>query len=229
MFTTITIPGSALSFDFVNIKIKMVFHFSTTLLIVVLFFGATEGKAEDADTDLHSAYDQKQARTAAEEYQVIFSGNSALSEEQLRSSAVTELEEFKKDGFKKSSIDDAAFQMELLYRRNGFAFATVTYTFPDESGNKKALFTIDEGPAVTVGNLELTGNQAISRETLLRLFPNGGSDVTGRPYLKAEWSSFANTIRELYLGQGFLDAQVQGPSFTMSEDRSSVAVAIHIL
>ena len=57
-------------------------------------------------------------------YKIVFRGNQALTEMALRQAAVDELTAFKKQGQRQSDVDDAAFQMELAYRKAGHAFAT---------------------------------------------------------------------------------------------------------
>lgn len=180
-----------------------------------------------------SAADQgPQSSDAAKAYQLTFVGNVSLSEEQLRSAAAEELHDFITEGYTRATIDDAAFQMELLYRRNGFPLATVTYEYDDTFEMHTVLFQIDEGPASVVRNLEITGTQGITKESLLELFRGGERQnslkIPGQPYIKSQWFDFVKDIKEFYLERGFLDLQIQGPIITMSKDKTSVDIGIHI-
>jgi hypothetical protein len=60
-------------------------------------------------------------------YKIVFQGNAAISEAALRRDAARELEAFDKEGQRPADIDDAAFQLQIAYRRQGYAFAAVDY------------------------------------------------------------------------------------------------------
>ena len=67
-------------------------------------------------------------------YKIVFKGNQALNEMTLRKAALDELTAFDKQGRRRSDVDDAAFQMELAYRKEGYAFATVDYQINQHAG-----------------------------------------------------------------------------------------------
>jgi len=50
-------------------------------------------------------------------YKIVFQGNRSLNETALRRAAADELTAFEKQGQRRSDVDDAAFQMELAYRK----------------------------------------------------------------------------------------------------------------
>lgn len=168
---------------------------------------------------------------AARDYQLIFTGNASITDKQLRASAETEFQHLRSAGQNKAAIDDAAFQMELLYRRSGFPNAVVSYTFDDRSGHRQVIFHIDEGPKVTVRTLELTGALKIPPQTLLGLYHNQNQQklkIPGQPYIETEWPDLVREIKRFYLEHGFLDVQVQGPVINFSPDRASADIVIHI-
>ena len=66
-------------------------------------------------------------------YKIVFRGNEAVSSAVLQKAAVDELTAFEKQGQRRSDVDDAAFQMELAYRKAGYAFAAVDY--PESTGD----------------------------------------------------------------------------------------------
>jgi hypothetical protein len=70
-------------------------------------------------------------------YEIIFKGNEAISDSELRRTAARELEAFEREGQKISDIDDAAFQMEIACRKAGYAFARVEYEIKQEGEKKK--------------------------------------------------------------------------------------------
>ena len=66
-------------------------------------------------------------------YAFTFTGNSHFSEKDLLKAAAAELQIFEQRNYRKSDIDDAAFQMQSAYLTAGFAFAFVDYTYDQEN------------------------------------------------------------------------------------------------
>ena len=86
-----------------------------------------------------------------------FHGQSAFDEKTLRSQLkepITTIDEF---GLTPARGDDAAFFLELFYRKHGYAKASVRYTV--EAGDRLRL-DITEGPLVTLGLVNFVGNQS---------------------------------------------------------------------
>ena len=111
---------------------------------------------------------------------IIFRGNQALSEMTLRKSAVDELTSFDQQGQRRADVDDAAFQMELAYRKAGYAFATADYLIEQVEGEFIVTFIISEGTRVILKRIEITGNAAFKTEELLRFFEGEKSGFFGQ-------------------------------------------------
>jgi len=164
-------------------------------------------------------------------YQLIFTGNRALSADELRKEAKEELDSFEQHGFRRADAVDAAFQMQLLYRQKGYAFAEVNYDLREKAGKTVLQFTISEGPRVTVDSITISGNQAYFRDDLLSFF-NGKKKqqmfIDRRPFVKSDFEDGAAAIRDFYYGEGYLDIKVAGPEYTFSADRHTVFVSVQI-
>jgi len=162
---------------------------------------------------------------------VIFRGNEALSETTLRKAAVDELTSFDQQGQRRSDVDDAAFQMELAYRKAGYALATVDYQVEQVEGKPIVTFIVNEGPRVILRRIEISGNAAFDTPKLAAFFEGEKSGQLSQGkllFIKADIQSALSQIRDFYTIQGYSDAVVGDPHYSFSDDRTEAAVAIHI-
>jgi len=164
-------------------------------------------------------------------YEVIFQGNEAISDSELRRTAARELEAFSREGQKISDIDDAAFQMEIAYRKVGCAFARVEYEIKQEGEQKEVTFTIFEGPRVIIRKITLSGNRAIKKDSLLPFFERNRTGFFREGeifYVRSDVEVALDDIRSYYVTKGYLDIAVEKPELKFSEDRSQVDININI-
>ena len=84
-----------------------------------------------------------------------FEGVVELGERGLKRAIAIDLSEWEESGFRRSFVDDAAFQLELHYRSNGFAFAEVEYEA--QEGRADVVFRVTEGPRVRVRSVVVRG------------------------------------------------------------------------
>ncbi len=164
--------------------------------------------------------------------ELIFQGNASKSEAELRQAAAAELSGFELKGQRPADLDDAAFQMEATYRKEGYAFVKVDYGISQTEGLARVAFVIDEGPRVLVDQLTVTGSQTVGRdviETALRGDHLAVFGETGFPFVRTKVESAIEAVRRLYWDLGFLDAAVDGPRYTFHDDRTRVDIAIHIV
>jgi outer membrane protein assembly complex protein YaeT len=170
-----------------------------------------------------------QVRGKGPEY--VFRGNSGKSASDLRQAAAEELDDFERRGQRRADIDDAAYQMELAYRRDGYAFARVEYTISEERDPMIVVFTVTEGPRVRVGDIRIHGNDAIEHDTLTAFFrpeAPGLFPQTERPFVPSEMDAAVNAIRDYYRSRGYLDAAIEGPQYDFAPDRRRVNVAVQV-
>ncbi|UCG11841.1 MAG: outer membrane protein assembly factor BamA [Deltaproteobacteria bacterium] len=161
----------------------------------------------------------------------MFRGNEALSEMTLRKGAVDELKSFDQQGRRRSDVDDAAFQMEITYRKAGYAFATVDYQIEQVEGETLVTFIIDEGPRVILKKIEITGNAAFKAEELLRFFEGEKSDFFAQGkllFIKSNIQSASAQIRDFYVIQGYRDVLVAEPRVSFSDDQTEATVTMNI-
>ena len=164
-------------------------------------------------------------------YKIVFRGNQALTETALRKAAVDELTAFEEQGQRRSDVDDAAFQMELAYRKAGHAFAIVDYQIEQVAGELAVTFTVNEGPRVILQKIDITGNATIAMQTLLPFFEEGKSGLFGQGqllFIKSNIESALSQIRDFYISQGYRDVVVGDTHYSFSDDRTEATVKVSI-
>ena len=177
------------------------------------------------------AAETKTAAAKPKPYKIVFKGNQALTETVLRKAAVDELAAFEKQGQRRSDVDDAAFQMELAYRKNGYAFAEVDYQIEQAAGELVVTFAINEGPRVIIRKIDITGNATIGTETLLPFFEEGKSGIFGQGellFIKSNVESSLAQIRDYYLSQGYRNVTIGDAQYSFNEDRTEATVKVAV-
>ncbi|MCP4627178.1 MAG: outer membrane protein assembly factor BamA [bacterium] len=178
-----------------------------------------------------TAAETQPATAKAKPYKIVFRGNQALGERALHKAALDELTAFDKQGQRRSDVDDAAFQMELAYRRDGYAFATVDYQIEQVAGELVVTFTVNEGPRVILRKIDITGNATIARRTLLPFFEEGKSGLFGQGkllFIKSKIESALSQIRDFYFSQGYREAVVGDAQYSFSSARTQATVSVQI-
>jgi outer membrane protein assembly complex protein YaeT len=176
---------------------------------------------------LRGAAGELSAQAAAD---VTFTGNSRKSDDSLRRAAEPELSRYATQGRNPADIDDAAYRMEQVYRRDGYAFARVRYDIPATEG-EPVLFRVEEGPRVYVDRVTVEGNRAVDTDSILTRLRGEHSPLLhgGRyPFVRAAIESAVASLRETYAERGYLDAVVDEPVTTFREGDSRVDVLLHI-
>src|ERR1041384_6918478 len=101
---------------------------------------------------------EKQQEKKAQRTSVIeFRGEKAFNEKQLRSQLKEQITTIDEYGLTPARGDDAAFFLELFYRKHGYAKVNVRYTI--ESGDRLRL-DINKRQLVTLGLVNFVGNQS---------------------------------------------------------------------
>jgi len=162
---------------------------------------------------------------------IIFKGNKAISDSELRRTAARELEAFEREGQKISDIDDAAFQMEIAYRKTGHAFARVEYDIKQEGGKKEVTFSIFEGPRVIIRKITFSGTHGIKKHSLLPFLERNRTGFFREGelfFVRSDVELAVDDIRSYYVTKGYLDAAVEKPELKFSEDQNQVDIAITI-
>ncbi|MDF1577424.1 MAG: outer membrane protein assembly factor BamA [Desulfurivibrionaceae bacterium] len=165
------------------------------------------------------------------QFRVRITGNHELSTETLQAVAAEELHDFRRAGFSSADADDAAYQMELVYRNLGYRFATVDYGVERPAdGEPILIFTVEEGVRVRLTEIVPVGNVDVPTETLLDFFTAqaAATPAGGKWLVESSLTAAVDRIRNYYYTNGYLQAEVGAPQFTFSGDRSSVSVLVAI-
>src|SRR3954470_23329643 len=180
---------------------------------------------DKAERAVKKEQEKKAQRTSVIE----FRGQQAFNEKQLRSQLKEQITTIDDYGLTAARGDDAAFFLELFYRKHGYAKVNVRYTI---SGDRLIL-DINEGPLVTLGLVNFVGNE---HETSDVLFEYAVGPTRERyssmqaklPFVAADVEEGADLVHRLYVANGYLNAQVEKPIFHYSEDGARVDATIPI-
>src|SRR5438552_11725137 len=173
----------------------------------------------------------KQQEKKAQHTSVIeFQGIHAFSEKELRSLLKEPIATINDFGLTSARADDAAFFLELIYRKHGYAKVSVHYVI--ESGDRLRL-EITEGPLTTLGTVVFRGN---AHEPADKLFEFAVGPTRERyskmqkklPFVAADIEEGADLVHRLYVAEGFLDSAVDKPHYTYHDDINQVDVVIPI-
>lgn len=171
------------------------------------------------------------AADGQDSWRLAFQGNAHLAESVLREAVAEELADFSRAEFPETMADDAAFLLESTYKKQGYAFAKVSYGIFAEPDGTRLQFNISEGVLVEVASLVIYGNSAFATDELLAFFAEKDDDVFGSDFHRFVESDIRDAlagIADFYKGEGFLRVAIDEPVFLFSEDRSRVEVRLTI-
>jgi outer membrane protein assembly complex protein YaeT len=173
----------------------------------------------------------KQQEKKAQRTSVIeFRGQKAFDEKILRSELKEQITTIDQYGLTPARGDDAAFFLELFYRKHGYAKVNVRYTVV--SGDVLRL-DIEEGALVTLGLVNFVGNQHQPAEVLFdyAVGPTRerySSMQKKLPFVASDVEEGADLVNRLYVSQGFLEAKTDPPIYHYAEDGTRVDATIPI-
>ena len=108
---------------------------------------------EERDKAEHKV--EKQEEKIAKNANVEIVGEKSFKEKELISQLKEQITSISELGLTAARADDAAFFLELFYRKNGFPKVEVKYSMP---GGNRLRLEITEGQRVTIGDVEFVGN-----------------------------------------------------------------------
>lgn len=165
--------------------------------------------------------------------EIKFSGNSEVSEEDLKEAA----------GIKNysiinlSEIQSAIDKMQKLYEDKGFFLSQVTYRLEEITGDKnknvRLVFEIVESDKVIVKRINIIGNSKITDATLIGRMgtQEGGlfSFFSGSGSYKQEiFDRDLQAINFSYFNEGYIKAKVDRPEVFVSPDKKSIHISIKV-
>jgi outer membrane protein insertion porin family len=205
--------------------------------IVLSFIGAAAlaqtavkvPKPEEKDK-AERAVKKEQEKKAQRTSVIEFRGQSAFKEKELRSVLKEQITTIDEYGLTAARGDDAAFFLELFYRKHGYAKVSVRYKI--ESGDRLVL-EITEGPLVTLGLVNFVGNQHQPSEILFEYAVGPTRERYSKlqsklPFVAADVEEGADLVHRLYITNGYLDATVEKPIYHYADDGSRVDATIPI-
>src|SRR2546423_3843385 len=163
---------------------------------------------------------KKQQEKKAQQTSIIdFRGEKAFSEKDLRSQLKEQITTIDDYGLTAARGDDAAFFLELFYRKHGYAKVSVRYTINGD----RLILDINEGPLVTLGLVNFVGNQHQSADILFEYAVGPtrerySSLQKNLPFVAADVEEGADLVHRLYISNGYPESQVEKPIYHYSED-----------
>ena len=185
-------------------------------------------KIEEKDK-AERAIKKQQEKKAQRTSSIEFSGQTAFKEKELRSILKEQITTIDDYGLTAARGDDAAFFLELFYRKHGYAKVSVRYTI---DGDRLRL-DINEGPLVTLGLVNFVGNRHQPAEVLFDYAVGPTRERYSSlqkklPFVAADVEEGADLVHRLYIANGYLDAKVEPPIYHYAEDGSQVDATIPI-
>src|SRR5437588_7944004 len=157
-------------------------------------------------------------------------GATAFKEEELRSVLKEQIATIHDFGLTAARADDAAFFLELFYRKHGYAKVDVRYSI--ESGSRLVL-DVTEGPEAILGTINFVGNNHVPAEKLFEYAVGPTRERYSRlqkelPFVATDIQEGADLVRRYYIGEGYLEATVDAPQSHFSADGARVDVTIPV-
>jgi outer membrane protein assembly complex protein YaeT len=164
--------------------------------------------------------------------QIEFAGASAFNQRELREGIARQIQAIEEYGLDDANVYDAVFFLESFYRRHGYSQVEVTSSV---LGPWRLRLAVDEGPLTRVGAITFLGNKAYDNAALTdyllgptrERYPRIRQD-TRLPFIESDIYSGVDLIRRLYGAEGYLDAQVDPPEFTLSAEKTSAAISLRL-
>jgi len=191
--------------------------------------------APASEVDTVATQEAPQERPPAVVVTVVYEGNEALSSRTLRRGIPDPLVDIQERGAHPADVDDAAYQLTLLYWERGFPNAQVTWTIDDleaEANQKLVTFRVFEGPRVVIGGFEFTGNEAFPDETLAAAYSAPASGILGggpKLFVRSRVDALADAVVGLYRLDGYAEIRVSSPVVTFSEDGKQAFLEIEVV
>lgn len=173
---------------------------------------------------------RQEEKKAARANIIDIEGEKNFSEKELRSQLKEQIATISDFGLTSARADDAAFFLELFYRKHGFMKAVVHYVI--ESGPRLRL-QVDEGRLFTLGTVTFGGN---AHEPAGRLFDYAMGPTRQRysklqknlPFVASDVEEGADLVHRFYIAEGYLDSVVEKPHYAFHEDTGVVDALISI-
>ena len=166
------------------------------------------------EKDKAEAKVEKQENKIAQNSNVEIVGEKSFKEKELLTQLKEQITSISELGLTAARADDAAFFLELFYRKNGFPDVDVKYSMP---GGNRLRLEINEGPRVTIGTVDFVGNETLPSDKLFEYLVGPTRERYSKaekklPYVKSDLDEGVDLVRRLYVSEGFLNVIVHAPN-----------------
>jgi len=163
--------------------------------------------------------------------EITFTGNSKLNNEELIKTAA--LVTGKK--ISEQELLTAANKIEKLYASKGYLAAEAKFRRQEIGKNQvKALFSINEGPKVSIERITFHGNTAFSQKKLRGVFKETNQSswwrkIFGTPKLDTDkFGEDKNLLVEFYRNNGYRDARILNDAISYTDDKKGLFLDIYL-
>jgi outer membrane protein insertion porin family len=162
-----------------------------------------------------------------------FDGNKAIKTEDLEK-GLKETGFAKGEVFNESKLDKVLQELKRQYYANGKYGVRIEHEIiPVDAKTVEVAFTISEGEAARIKQINIIGNEAVSDEEILKIFelttPNWISWFTkDDQYSKQKLSGDLESLRSLYLDSGYVNFSVDSTQVSITPDKADVYVTINV-
>ncbi len=125
----------------------------------------------------------------------------------------------------------ASRRSDMVDTLQSFGHFTADVTWSVEKaadGRVDLVFTVEEGPAVTVSKIDFKGLKAVKREALVEILSKNGGTTVGQRYWRQALSNALLFVSNLYYDRGYVNVQVDTPTETLSADKSKMEITLTI-
>ena len=198
---------------------------------------APRGAQAQRGSAAEEAQESSAGGTAADKWSAKFEGNRELSSATLRSALGLALSDWAAHQFQEAFVDDAAFDLEVFYRSNGYPAARVNYEQVSDKRGPRVIFQIDEGPRVLISEItakikRVEDDEAVFSEAEIGNFytgPRNGLFGSGSPvFIESHVLEMAGSIVGAYIERGYSEASVAPPSISFNDKGTRASVHLEI-
>ncbi|MBY0453388.1 MAG: outer membrane protein assembly factor BamA [Burkholderiaceae bacterium] len=164
---------------------------------------------------------------------VNFAGTREFDKEALRKS-VREVGLSDGRPYDKALTDRAEQELKRQYLNRSFYGAEVVTTVtPVERNRVNLTFTVIEGEAARIKDINIVGNKAFSDSTLKDLFDQDTGGwlswyTKSDRYARAKLNADLETLRSYYLQRGYLEFRIDSTQVAISPDKQDISVTINV-
>ncbi len=173
---------------------------------------------------------EREEKKKAQSTNLEIRGATAFKEDELRTVLKEQIATIHDFGLTAARADDAAFFLELFYRKHGYAKVDVHYRI--DSGSRLVL-EVTEGPQVILSAINFAGNSRVPAEKLFEYAVGPTRERYSRlqkelPFVATDVQEGADLVHRYYISEGYLDAIVDSPQYHFSADGTHADATIPV-